>query len=217
MISDLFTNFEITNLFDVLAGIIAFFVAYLQILPLIPRSSAKILSDIEVLNKATEASIDNVSDIKIAIEREIRRKYKKPTRIYNFSTFFMSLFILIIVSYFLYDRISQNNFDTTFYFLILLDFMSFVFLTNSFDEPIKIDGKNGVLNKTTKRTPVFYFEIFSWYELISGMAIVLIFGFWTHQRFFKTGRFDFDWWAILTFIICCSGIGNLTGAFKKKK
>jgi hypothetical protein len=68
-----------------------------------------------------------------------------------------------------------------------------------------------------ERIAVFKFEIFTWRELISGVVVVIIFGLWTYKILFKNGSFEFDWWSILTFSFCFTGIGLLTGAFKKKK
>ncbi len=213
MIEEFFKNLDISQLFNILAGVIAFFVAYLKILPLIPRSSTKILSDIEVYDKAKNSNFENLEEIKIAIEREIYRKYRKPTRIYNYTQFVISLIFLVCISYLIYSRVIKNEIDTTFYFLILIDFLSLVFLMNSFDEPLKKKDSE----KEIDREPVFKFEIFSWSELFSGIVVTTIFGFWTYSRLFKTGRFEFDWWSLLTFMFCFTGIGILTGAFKKKK
>ncbi|NRT13646.1 hypothetical protein [Flavobacterium sp. 14A] len=215
MLNEFFQNLDLPKLFNVLAGVIAFFVAYLKILPLIPRSSSKILSDIEVYNKATEIDIHNSIEIKLAIEREIYRKYKKPTKIYNYGEFFISLIILIIIAYFTYGKITEEVFDTPFYFLILGGFICIIMLMNSFNEP---EMKNTTeVEETIEREPVFKFEIFSWSELISGTIVTTIFGFWTYSRLFKNGKFEFEWWSILTIMIFFTGITILTGAFKNKK
>jgi hypothetical protein len=215
MLNDFFQNLDLPKLFNVLAGVIAFFVAYLKILPLIPRSSSKILSDIEVYNKATEIDIHNRVEIKLAIEREIYRKYKKPTRIYSYGQFFTSLIILIVIAYFSYGKITEEVFDTPFYFLILSGFICLIMLMNSFNEP---ELKNTAeVEETIEREPVFKFEIFSWSEVISGTMVTTIFGFWTYSRLFKNGKFEFEWWSILTIMIFFTGITILTGAFKNKK
>ena len=78
MIEDILSKIDFPKLLNVIAGVIAFFVAYLKILPLIPRSSNKILSDIDVYIKSIDADIENTEIIRNSIEREIRRKYKKP-------------------------------------------------------------------------------------------------------------------------------------------
>lgn len=214
MLNNFFLNLDLPKLFNVLAGVVAFFVAYLKILPLIPRSSSKILSDIEVYNKATEIEIHNSIEIKLAIEREIYRKYKKPTKIYSYGEFFISLIILIIISYFTYGKIIDDSFDTPFYFLVLAGFICIIMLMNSFNEP---EMKNtNEAEQTIEREPVFKFELFSWSELISGTIVTTIFGFWTYNRLFKKEKFEFEWWSILTIILCFTGITILTGAFKNK-
>lgn len=216
MLNDFFLNLDLPKLFNILAGVIAFFVAYLKILPLIPRSSSKILSDIEVYNKATEIEIHNSIEIKLAIEREIYRKYKKPTKIYSYGEFFISLIILIIISYFTYGKITDDIFDTSFYFLIITGFICLIMIMNSFNEP-EMKNNNVETELTIRREPVFRFELFSWSELISGTIVTTIFGFWTYNRLFKNDKFEFEWWSILTFMLCFTGITILTGAFKNKK
>ena len=99
MIDELLSKIDFPQLFNVLAGVIGFFVAYLKILPLIPRSSNKILSDIEVFKKSDEAGIEDTEIIKKSIEREIKRKYRKPTRIYHYGEFSLSLIFLIIITF----------------------------------------------------------------------------------------------------------------------
>lgn len=212
MIEEFLSKIDFSQLFNILAGVTAFFVAYLKILPLIPRSSAKILSDLEVYEKSKISDIISSEIIKDAIEREVQRKYRVPTKIYKYSTFFVSSSILIISGYFIYSRIVAEQFDTNFFFLVLVAFGSFVGLSASFDKP-KIENKSIV----TVRQPVFKFEIFSWGELFGGVLTIAIFGFWTFNRFFENGEFNFDWWGLLTFILMISGFGILTGAFKKEK
>ena len=212
MIEDFFSKIDLSHLFNILAGVTAFFVAYLKILPLIPRSSAKILSDLEVYEKSKSSDIINSEIIKDAIEREVQRKYRVPNKIYNYSTFFIYSSILTIVGYFIYGRIIDQHFDTNFFFLTLVAFGALVGLSSSFDKP-KIENKP----KTTERQPVFKFEIFSWPELFGGVLTFSIFGFWTFKRFFGSGEFNFDWWGLLTFTFMLSGLGVLTGAFKKIK
>ncbi len=212
MIEDFLSKIDLSQLFNILAGVTAFFVAYLKILPLIPRSSVKILSDLEVYEKSKISDIINSEIIKDAIEREVQRKYRVPTKIYSYSTFFISFTILITVGYFLYSRIVAQLIDTNFFFLALIAFGSYVGLLASFDKP-KIENKP----KTTLRQPVFKFEIFSWGELFGGVLTILIFGFWTFKRFFRSGEFNYDWWGLLTFVFMLSGFGILTGAFKNQK
>jgi hypothetical protein len=215
MVEQFLINFDLSKLFNVIAGVIAFFVAYLKILPLIPRSSAKILSDLEVYEKAKSTGVLNIEEIRIAIEREIYRKYRKPTRIYNYVEFTFSFIIIVLISYFIYEKAIKKNFDNLFYFLFLVDFMALAFLMDAFNEPQKKQNDNP--NKEIIREPVFKFEIYSWSELFSGVFVTLIFGFWTYYRLFKNGMFEFDWWSILTLLFMLTGITILTGAFNKKK
>lgn len=212
VIQEYFSKVDLAQLFNILAGVFAFFVAYLKILPLIPRSSAKILSDLELYEKSKNSNVTNAEIIKDAIEREVQRKYKTPTKIYNYSTFLFSLTVLVIVSYFLYGQIIIEKFDTAFFFLLLVFFGSLLGLVSAFDKPT-------IENKTEKivRKPVFKFEIFSWGELFGGILTTAIFSFWTYKRFFKNGDFNFDWWGVLTIMFAFTGIGILTGAFKKEK
>ncbi len=212
MIEEYISKIDLTQLFNILAGVIAFFVAYLKILPLIPRSSTKILSDIDLYEKSKRSDIINSEIIKEAIEREVQRKYKTPTKVYNYSAFFISLTILIVVSYFIYDQIIVEKFNTTFFFLSLVAFGSLIGLIASFDKPT-------IENETKKelRQAVFKFEIFSWGELFGGILTTVIFGFWTFKRFFQNGIFEFDWWGLLTLTFVLTGLGILTGAFKNEK
>ena len=212
MIQEFLSKIDLTQLFNILAGVIAFFVAYLKILPLIPRSSTKISSDIDLYEKAKKSNIINTEIIKSAIEREVQRKYKTPTKIYNYGIFFISLIILTIVSYFIYNQVITNEYNTTFFFLTLLALGSLIGLTVSFDKPT-IDNST----KIAIRQPVFKFQIFSWGELFGGIITTSIFGFWTFKRFFKNDGFEFDWWGLLTLMFAFTGFGILTGAFKKEK
>jgi hypothetical protein len=212
MIQEYLSKIDLTQLFNILAGVIAFFVAYLKILPLIPRSSTKILSDIDLYEKSKKSDIINSEIIKKSIEREIQIKYKTPTKIYNYTTFFISLSILIVVAYFLYNQIKTEQFNTTFFFLALVAFGTLAGLIASFDKP---NIENETIQKIRK--PVFKFEIFSWGELFGGTLTTGIFGFWTFRRFFKNGTFEFDWWGIGTLMFLFTGLGILSGAFKKEK
>lgn len=168
---------DLKQLSSVIAGLFGLFIAYVKILPLIPRSSTKILSDIELLEKAKSSDIINHEVIKRAIEREIQRKYRKPTRINSYRTFFFALLVLVSVSYLLYGKIIIKEFDTAFFFLSLVAFVSLMGLMTSFDEP-EIDNEE----KKEIREAVFKFEIFSWGQLFSGVIITLIFGFWSFKR-----------------------------------
>jgi hypothetical protein len=158
MIENIIQEIELPKLINILVGVVAFFIAYLKILPLIPRSANKILSDIEVYEKVKKSDIDNVQMIKASVEREIRRKYRKPIKIYNYTQFLISLIVACLLSYFIYWRIIDNKLDTPFYFLSLLNFMAIAVLANSFDEPEK--KKNDSEEKIVIREPVFKFEIF---------------------------------------------------------
>src|SRR5690554_1381132 len=212
MIQEFLSKIDLTQLFNILAGVIAFFIAYLKILPLIPRSSTKILSDIKLYEKSKKSDIVNSEIIKNAIEREVQIKYKTPTKIYNYTTFFISLTILIIISYFLYDHYENQEFNTSFFFLTLLLFGTLIGLTSAFDKP-KISKETEI----KVRKPVFKFEIFSWGELFGGVITTGIFGFWSYKRFFKNETFEFDWWGLLTLMFLFTGFGILSGAFKKEK
>jgi len=214
LLENLISQFDFTQLTNILAGVFAFLVAYIKILPQIPRSSTKILSDIDLYEKSKNSEIVNSEIIKKAIEREVQRKYRPPTKIYSYSTFFISLSILITIGYFAYDKIIEKQFDTTFFFLSLVSFGALVGLIASFDEPV-IDNKDK--NSIVVRKPVFSFQIFSWGELFGGSITSLIFGFWTYNRFFENGVFEFDWWGLLTLMFFFTGIGIITGAFKKEK
>ncbi|MCD8413720.1 hypothetical protein [Tenacibaculum finnmarkense] len=216
MTDELLSKIDFPQLFNVLAGVIAFFVAYLRILPLIPRSANKILSDIEVYKESNDAGIEETEIIKKSIEREIKRKYRKPTRIYHYGEFLFSLISLIIISYFIYDRILRTEFDTIFFFLMLGGFISIIILMSAFNEPENPDDNEEEATEII-REPVFSFKIFSWSELFSGTIVIVIFGFWTYHILFKTGELNFSWWAILTGIIFFAGIGILAGAFKRVK
>jgi hypothetical protein len=123
--------------------------------------------------------------------------------------------LLVLLSYFIYDKAINGNFDNLFYFLVLIDFLALVFLMDAFNDPPKKKDENS--EKEIIREPVFKFEIFSWIELFSGVIVILIFGFWTYYRLFKNGIFEFDWWAILTAFFMLSGVSILTGAFNRKK
>tara|TARA_B110001452_G_scaffold234198_1_gene212349 strand:+ start:88 stop:753 length:666 start_codon:yes stop_codon:yes gene_type:complete len=212
MIQEYLSRIDFLQLSNIVAGVIAFFVAYLKFLPLIPRSSTKIISDIDLYEKSKNSEIINSEIIKDAIEREVQRKYKTPTKIYNYVMFFISLTILVIASYFIYNQVITNKFNSTFFFLTLVAFSSLSGLIAAFDKP-KIENKT----KTLQRQPVFKFEIFSWSELFGGVLTIGIFGFWTFKRFFKNGEFEFDWWGFLTLIFVFTGFAIMTGAFKKEK
>lgn len=205
---------DLKQLSSVIAGLFGLFIAYVKILPLIPRSSTKILSDIELLEKAKSSDIINSDIIKRAIEREVQRKYRKPTRINSYRGFFLALLVLVSVSYFLYGKVIIKQFDDVFFFLSLVAFGALIGLIASFDEP-EIDSEEKNIKEI--REAVFKFEIFSWGELFGGVITTLIFGFWSFKRFFKNGSIEFDWWGIATLILFFAGLGILTGAFKKEK
>ena len=212
-IREYLSQIDLKQLSSVLAGVFGFFIAYLKILPLIPRSSTKILSDLDLIEKSKKSEIVNSEIIRQAIEREVQRKYRKPTRINNYSGFFLALLVLVSVSYFLYGKVIIKQFDTVFFFLSLAGFGALIGLIASFDEPtIENDKKN----KKEIREAVFKFEIFSWSELFGGVITTIIFGFWSFKRFFQNGSIQFDWWGIATLVLFFTGLGILTGAFKKE-
>lgn len=212
MIDSMLKNIDFLQLFNIITTVIAFFVAYLKILPLIPRSANKILSDIEVYKKSEEIDIQNKQLLKDAIEREIGRKYRKPTRVQSYPQFIISFLVIIVVGYFIYTKANVNQLDNTLFFQILIVLIALITLMDSFNE--KEDKKEIIIKE---RIPVFKFEIFSWSELIGGVFLILIFGFWTYFNLFKNGHFEFNWWSLLTGIFVFSGIGMLTGAFKREK
>ena len=218
MLEKIINEFSLSQLLNVIGAIITIFIAYLKIVPLIPRSANKILSDINVYNKAKESNVNDSERIKESIEREIRRKYKKPTRIYNYGEFIISIMFIIPLTYLIYDRLLENKTDTIFFVCLILDFFAFAVLTTAFEEDeTKEETDNSDEEKIIERKAVFKLIIYSWKELMFGLIFIILFGYWTYERLFNTGEFLFDWWSILTILFCLSGFTILTKAFKKTK
>ena len=213
-LQSILSEIDFLRVFNVITGVIAFFVAYLKILPLLPKTSSKLLSDFDVLDKAEKLNIENSLIIRESIEREILRKYKKPFKIYDYGSFSISIILLLISSYIGYSKIIDSDFNSGFFFNLLLFLISLTLLMESFSEK-KTKDKNE--NKIIQREAVFKFAVYSWKEIIYGLVVTSLFGFWTYHLSFNNGIFNFNWWAIITLILLISGLTIIRGAFKEKK
>jgi len=212
-IQKLMTGIDLSSLLNVLAGVIAFFIAYLKIVPLLPRSSNKILSDIELYNKIIESDLGNAKFIKDAIERDIKKKYSKTLSIHNIPLFITAVLPLVGVCYMIYERIVNENITPTFFVLLFIAFMLFAFAVGSFTET-KTAEQNDKENKI--RNPAFRITLYSWGELIMGLFFSSIFSYWTYYLLFKTGAYNFDGWSLLTFVCTIGGFALTAKSFKSQ-